>query len=182
MQFGTPVLSSNRSLHFTHERVNGKFLEIAVVKTGMYLFERPDNGKCIIEIDGSLLHDDLKNVLYVNDVSIDYFKTAICNHYERKLNHVNTQLKEALQQKKQDKVKADEFQQNIDAVERKNEVEFSENRAKSIRQQAKALRKYQHRLEAIQRTTTALEEKVANYEDSKEASLQKLVQDMKPYL
>ena len=173
MQFGTPVLSTNKSLQSTFERTEKGFLALTVIQIGSFIFERPDNGKVIIEIVDTLAHESPENVFPLTHQTAEHFKTLIADRYKQLIADQLLQLNDLAVQTKETKLKIKELEALIQNVEAKNKEAFSETRAKSIQQQTKALRKHQNRLKAIAVNVHATEAKVIEYEHALEYSLEK---------
>lgn len=182
MEFGTLVLSVDRGLQESYQMIDRRHREVMIIKPGKFIFERPDNGKMIVEIDGYLGHEVPSQLFVLNQANVEYFKDLIKKRYDEKVNRVRSTIEELVEQKKLEVNKVNELQANIDSVKAKNKVEFSENREKTIRQVSKALRKHQNRITAIHRNIEEQEEKIEKYEKSKQYSLDIANQDMKDFL
>lgn len=182
MQFGELVLSVNRGLRTNYQMIDRRGSEVSLIKVGKFIFKRPDNGKMIVEIEGVLLEEDPNKLFPMNHANVEYFKTLIKKHYEKKKNKVGLEVNKLVEERKVILNKITELQTQIDVVKVKNEIDFSGNREKTIRQISKALRKQVSRKERIDFSLKELEVNIEKYEKSKKYSLQIADKDMKRYL
>jgi hypothetical protein len=182
MQFGTIVLSKEKSLRSNYMMIDGRHREVTLIKEAMFIYERPDNKKMIIEIEKSLLEDSPGQLFPLNHASAEYFKTLIKQRYDDKQNQIRLEIDTFVANREVEEEKVRELELNIQKVEEKNKIAFSENRAKTIRQLSKSLRKHQHRIEGTSQVIKEKESKIVDYEKSKQYSLELADKDMKKYL
>jgi hypothetical protein len=182
MEFGALVLSKVRSLQKELVAIDGKYEFITTLKIGKFIFLRPDNGKMIIEINGNLVEEKPENILPFNRESVEYFTNLIRESYEKWKEVKQRQIDELMSKYQEHQGKVNELNSYIARLETKNQVAYSENRAKEIRGVSKALRRKQRQLNGMEVKIKGIQSKIQLIEKIKEVSMNSVEEIVKSHL
>lgn len=178
LKLGTPVLSEQVSIYSDYKMIGYTFYRVYKLRVATFIYQRPDNKKVIVEMDGQLAYDDPHRVYVLHQSSIDLFKQKIADIFKQELCNLKKDKEELL-------TKAERYQSEISEMDEQinllRQRELTEGRLKQIKDLSKHQRRLKNRINAIRMLVSQKEEQMEKINFEMKLSLEMVDDQMKNF-